>query len=114
MGLPLRLVHKVLAERKQRLDVMRLRRIVSGNEFLDNVMKAQLQPRMLAERAERIGLRRLGIEDGEYVRDLGIAMVDQLVDAADRNLEGGVNGIFTHCSASCATTHDTIRDRRQS
>ena len=63
-----------------------------ARRFLDDVVKAEFKPRVLAERAERVGHRPAGIEDRQHVADAGLVVVGQFVDAAYGDAEGGDRG----------------------
>ena len=76
--------------------MIRLRRIISGDIFFDDVVESKLQPGMFAVIPERRGFRGAGIEYREDVSHMRGGMIDQFVDSADGDLERAGARIFTH------------------
>ena len=89
-----RLCHEIAAEGEQGGDVILGRHGLAGSG-VDVVVEAQLEFLVLAEGAERFGDGVVRVEDGEYVGGPCGAVAEQLVDAADGQLErgDGVDGL---------------------
>ena len=82
-----RLRHEVAPVGQQPRD-MALARGHGAGDLLDHVVEPQLQLRVLAEATERLRHGPVRIEDGQDVAHAGLAMPDQLLDAADGDPEG--------------------------
>src|SRR4051794_7323230 len=82
-----RLGHQPTAERQKLSDMLRARRHLLRH-WLDHVVEAKLQTIMLAVSGECGWYRPGGIEDRDHMAYPSLAMFRQLLDAANRDLEG--------------------------
>src|SRR5690348_7804084 len=78
----------IAAESEKGVDMVRLRRLVTRDPLLDDVMEAKLQPLMLAVPTEGGGFRLRRIQDRQHVADSGAGMLGKLGEATNRHAEG--------------------------
>ena len=79
--------HKIASEAQQRRDVHALRQLHLRPRYGDD-MKTQIEPLVLAEGAEGVGVGKAGIENRQDVRDARGAMAGKLGNAADGDAKG--------------------------
>ena len=80
------LVHEIATKTQEHLDILALGQ-AHARHVVDDVVEAQIEPVMLTERAEGVGIGKAGIEDREHVRDAACAVAFELGDAADGDAE---------------------------
>ena len=83
----LRLRRQLLPEGQEVSDMFLLRGDHLGVVLLDDIVKAKLELRMLAEGAKCVWHGPVGVKDGEDVADATLAVSGQFLDAADADLE---------------------------
>ncbi len=89
------IAENVAPELQHARHVLRLRRDEAGRLF-DDVVELQLQPRMLAIRAEGFGLGLVRVEDRKHVADLAAGVPRQLFKPANGDREGRIE--WRHCA----------------
>ena len=93
---------KAPSEFENLLDMGRLRRLLT-HHFLDDVVEADFQPRVLAIGAEMLQILPVGVEDRQHMAYLPLGVAGQFFDAANGNEKrrDGLHGyVIMHKSES--------------